>query len=109
MTLRNSMAAAAGLTALFLVEARSGPAEKFASVKAPVVALEHARVIDGLGNPAVVSQTLVISGGKILALGADGSVAVPADALIIDLTHKSVLPGYVMVHEHLYYSSIYGT
>jgi imidazolonepropionase-like amidohydrolase len=109
MTLRNSITAAAGLTALFVAQGRSTPAEKFASVKAPVVALEHARVIDGLGNPAAENQTLVIRDGKILAVGADGSVAVPPDALVIDLSRKSILPGYVMVHEHLYYSSIYGS
>jgi imidazolonepropionase-like amidohydrolase len=106
MTLRKSIAAAAGLAALASAGAQTKPADKFASVTSPVVALEHARVIDGLGNAPLESQTLVIKGGRIAALGADGAVAVPADAQVIDLSHKSVLPGYVMLHEHLYYSSI---
>lgn len=108
MALRNSLAAVAGLAALLVPSLESAPADHFVSVKAPVVALLHARVIDGLGHAPAESQTLVIKDGKIAALGADGSVAVPADAQVIDLSHKTVMPGLVMVHEHLYYSSIWG-
>jgi len=103
------MVLGAGFSALFVVTARpqATPAEKFASITAPVVALEHARVIDGLGHPPAEGQTVLIQGGKIAAVGADGTVAVPAGAMVVDLTGKSVIPGLVMVHEHLYYSSIY--
>jgi imidazolonepropionase-like amidohydrolase len=106
MTLRHWIAAAAGLAALSDAGAGTRPVDKYASVTAPIVALEHVRVIDGLGNAPVENQTLVIKDGRIAALGADGLVAVPAEAQVIDLSHKSVLPGYVMLHEHLYYSSI---
>ena len=36
---------------------------------APVIALLHARVIDGTGAPAREDQTLVIADGKIRAVG----------------------------------------
>jgi imidazolonepropionase-like amidohydrolase len=98
--------AAAILAAGFLGGTGARAADRFASVSAPVVALEHARVIDGLGHPPAENQTLVLRGGKIAALGPDGAVPVPADALAIDLSGKTVLPGLVMVHEHLFYSSI---
>jgi hypothetical protein len=65
MTLRKSFAAAAGLAALVSAGAVTKPADKFASVNAPVVALEHARVIDGLGNAPLENQTLVIKGGGL--------------------------------------------
>jgi imidazolonepropionase-like amidohydrolase len=75
----------------------------FIAVDTPVVALTHARVIDGTGAPARNDQTLIIRDGRIAALGASQSVAVPGGAQIIDLTGKTVIPGLVMVHEHLFY------
>jgi imidazolonepropionase-like amidohydrolase len=98
--------AAAILAAGFLGGTGARAADRFASVNAPLVALEHARVIDGLGHPPAGNQTLVLRGGRIAALGPDGAVPVPADALVIDLSGKTILPGLVMVHEHLFYSSI---
>jgi len=75
----------------------------YVAVDSPIVALTHARVIDGTGAPARGDQTLIIRDGRIAALGASGSVAVPAGAQVVDLTGKSVIPGLVMVHEHLFY------
>jgi imidazolonepropionase-like amidohydrolase len=82
------------------------PADPFVAVRAPVVALTHARVIDGRGHAALENQTLIIRDGKIAALGPDAEIKIPGDATTRDLTGKTVLPGLVMVHEHLYYSSI---
>ena len=83
----------------------------YVAVDSPIVALTHARVIDGTGAPARDDQTLIIRDGHITALGASSSVNVPAGAQVIDLTGKSVIPGLVMVHEHLFYPTgpgIYG-
>lgn len=84
---------------------------RFITVDAPVVALTHARVLDGTGAPARSDQTLIIRDGKISALGASASTPVPAGATVVDLTGKTVMPGMVMVHEHLYYPTgpgVYG-
>jgi imidazolonepropionase-like amidohydrolase len=105
MRLQSSLLAVAGFAVAFLARTQADP---FTSVSAPVVALEHARTIDGLGHPAADNQTLILHGGKIEALGPDGTIPVPAGAQVIDLSRKTVLPGLVMVHEHLYYSSIFG-
>ena len=78
-------------------------ARAYVSVDTPVVALTHARVIDGTGAPARDDQTLIIRDGAIAALGDTRSVTVPAGAQVIDLSGKSVIPGLVMVHEHLFY------
>ena len=75
----------------------------FVAVDTPVVALTHARVIDGTGAPARDDQTLIIRDGRIAALGNSRSVAVPVGAQTIDLTGKTVIPGLEMVHEHLFY------
>ena len=84
---------------------------QFVKVDAPVVAITHVRVIDGTGAPARGDQTIVIRDGTIAALGPAASTAVPEGATVIDGTGKSVIPGLVMVHEHLYYptgSGVYG-
>jgi enamidase len=81
----------------------SASVRTFVVVDTPIVALTHARVIDGTGAPARDDQTLIIRDGRIAALGASGSAAVPGAAQVIDLTGKTVIPGLVMVHEHLFY------
>jgi len=83
----------------------------FIAIDAPVVALTHARVIDGTGAAPADDQTIVIRNGAIAALGDGLRVVAPAGATIIDLSGKSVMPGLVMMHEHLYYPTgpgVYG-
>ncbi|HKV95010.1 MAG TPA: amidohydrolase family protein [Candidatus Angelobacter sp.] len=79
------------------------PTKDFIRVQSPVIALEHVRVIDGTGAPAQADQTIVISGGKITAIGKAGAVPVPADANRMDFTGYSALPGLVGMHDHLFY------
>src|SRR2546423_14795527 len=91
----------AGLTAQ--LPTLSTAVRAFVTVDPPIVALTHARVIDGTGAAPRDDQTIVIRDGRIAALGDSRSVGVPAGAQVIDLSGKSVIPGLVMVHEHLFY------
>jgi imidazolonepropionase-like amidohydrolase len=75
----------------------------FVKVDASTIALTHVRVIDGTGSPARESQTLVITDGKISAMGGDATVRVPDGATVLDLTGSSLIPGIVGMHEHMYY------
>jgi enamidase len=89
----------------------SNAVRAYVSVDAPVIALTHVRVIDGTGAPPRDDQTLVMRDGKISTLGNFASTPIPEGAMTIDLTGKSVIPGLVMVHEHLYYPTgpgVYG-
>lgn len=91
--------------------ALANPVRAFVSIDAPVVALTHARVIDGSGSAPSEDQTLIIRDGRIAEIANTASTAPPAGATIVDLTGKSVIPGLVMVHEHLYYPTgpqVYG-
>src|SRR5580704_16302249 len=71
---------------------------------APVIVMEHARVIDGTGAPARDDQWIEIANGKIVYSGLQ-----PKDQLtvgtpkILDMTGKTVFPGLVGMHEHLFY------
>jgi enamidase len=83
----------------------------FVKIDAPVVALINARVIDGTGAPAREGQTLVLRDGRIAEAGPAGQVRAPDGAVVVDLEGQSVLPGLVMLHEHLYYPTgpgVYG-
>lgn len=85
--------------------------KQYVRTSAPLVALTNARVIDGTGQPAREGQTVVIRDGVIAQLGDSGSVSPPPGAEVMDLAGKSVIPGLVMVHEHLYYPTgpgVYG-
>jgi imidazolonepropionase-like amidohydrolase len=76
---------------------------QYVAIDTPVVALTHVRVIDGTGAAARIDQTLIIKDGVIATLGDARTVAVPPGAQTVDLTGQSVIPGLVMVHEHLFY------
>jgi imidazolonepropionase-like amidohydrolase len=76
---------------------------KYVTVDAPVVAIQHVRIIDGTGAPARTDQTVVIDGGRIVDVGDAGAVAVPVGAKVLDLPDHTVMPGLVMVHEHMFY------
>lgn len=83
----------------------SPAAEKFVSVRAPLVAITHVRVIDGTGAPPLEDQTLVIRSGKIEAMGSAAQVTPPAGATILDRAGYTVIPGLVGMHDHLFYPS----
>lgn len=87
------------LAAALLVQVNS----PYIVAREPVIALTNVRVIDGTGAPAREGQTIVIRDGRISAVGPASSTAVPAGAAVRDLTGKTVIPGLVMLHEHLFY------
>jgi imidazolonepropionase-like amidohydrolase len=82
--------------------------QEFISVDAPVVVLQHVRVIDGTGAPAASDQTVVIEGSLIKSIGPSGSMPPPAGARVLDLAGRSVMPGWVGMHEHLFYTGSTG-
>lgn len=105
-----AVVAAAAPVTLYAQRPTLSPAvRQYVRVDTQVVALTHVRVIDGTGAPARADQTLVIRDGRIAAVGDAASVRVPAGAQVLDLTGKSVIPGLVQVHEHLFYPTGPGT
>jgi imidazolonepropionase-like amidohydrolase len=89
-----------------LAQGRFTPGVKpFVTVDAPVVALQHVRVIDGTGAAPAEDQTVVIDHGKVAAVGPAGSTPTPPGAQVLDLAGHTVIPGLVGMHEHLFYPS----
>jgi enamidase len=84
---------------------------QYVRTSAPVIALTNVRVVDGTGQAARERQTVILRAGLIAEIGDTARVAPPAGAEVIDLTGRSVIPGLVMLHEHLYYPTgpgVYG-
>jgi imidazolonepropionase-like amidohydrolase len=75
----------------------------YVTVDAPVIALTHVRVIDGAGAAPRGDQTLVISNGIISALGDASSTKIPEGARVLDLSGRTLIPGLVGMHDHMYY------
>jgi imidazolonepropionase-like amidohydrolase len=82
-----------------------GTAPNFIRENAPIIVLTHVEVIDGTGAAPQSDQSIIIDDGKISAVGATASVAVPSGAKVIDAAGKTVIPGLVGMHEHLFYPS----
>jgi imidazolonepropionase-like amidohydrolase len=100
-----SLCVGLGLCAGSVVAQQPGQAPNFIREDAPVIALMHVSVIDGTGAAPQPDQTVVIDHGKITAVGASAKFAVPSGAKVIDATGKTVIPGIVGMHEHLFYPS----
>ena len=65
------------------------------------VALRAARVIDGTGAAAIQNGVVVITDDKIVAVGKQGAVTIPAGAKVIDLGNATLLPGFIDAHTHI--------
>src|ERR1700675_3524552 len=77
--------------------------QAFVKVDAPIVALAHVRVVDGTGAGAREDQTVVISKRKNESVADAASANVPKDAQALDLHGYSVIPGFVGMHDHMFY------
>jgi Tol biopolymer transport system component len=63
--------------------------------------LRGARVVTMKGSEVIENADVVIRDNRIVAVGARGQVAVPNDARVIDVTGKTIVPGFVDAHAHL--------
>src|SRR5438309_7058955 len=68
---------------------------------APLVVLTGGRLIDGTGRAPLERATLVISNGRVQAVGPPESIKVPAGATALDISGKTIVPGFINAHGHL--------
>ena len=71
------------------------------SVRAEVVAITAARMIDVTDGHTIANPVVLADNGRITAVGAADSVAIPAGARRIDLPGLTLLPGLIDMHVHL--------
>ena len=65
------------------------------------VVLTGGRVIDGTGRPPIEQATIVITNGRVEAIGAPSTVRIPAGTTPINVTGKTIVPGFINAHGHL--------
>ena len=71
------------------------------SQSASSVAFRGATVIDVTGGPSRPDQTVVISGNRIVAVGASRDVRVPDGTRVLDARGKYLIPGLWDLHTHV--------
>jgi Tol biopolymer transport system component len=67
-----------------------------------VVVLRGARIVTMKGDEVIERGDVLIRDNRIAAVGASGTVSVPNDARVIDVAGKTIVPGYVDIHAHLW-------
>ncbi len=66
-----------------------------------VLVLRGGRAITMNGYEVIENADIVIKNNRILAVGERGSVEIPANAVIRDVTGKTIVPGFVDTHAHV--------
>lgn len=94
---------AAAASLLFVSGCGNPSAKSFVRVDAPLLAFTHVRLIDGTGAAAKADQTVIVRDGKIRTVGDAAAVRLPSNAREIDGRGKTLIPGLVGMHEHLFY------
>ncbi|MEO0424026.1 MAG: amidohydrolase family protein, partial [Pseudomonadota bacterium] len=69
-------------------------------VPAGTLVLRGAKVITMRGDEVIEDADLVITNNRISQIGPKGTLALPADARVVDVTGKIITPGFVDTHAH---------
>ncbi|MBS1654233.1 MAG: amidohydrolase family protein [Bacteroidetes bacterium] len=80
--------------------------QPYIDYKQDTIALTHCYLADVIHKKVLSDQTIIISHGIITASGNASTTKIPAGATIVDCTGKSVLPGFVLLHEQMYYPAM---
>lgn len=67
----------------------------------PLTAFVRATVIDGRGGVPIEQGTVLVAGGRFVAVGPAASTPVPSDAEVVDLFGRYLLPGLMDANVHL--------
>ena len=65
------------------------------------VVVHAGNLLDVKTGKLLSDQTIVIEDGKIARVGSSAEIKAPADAMLIDLSKATVLPGLIDAHVHL--------
>lgn len=66
------------------------------------VVLRRARVVTMKGDEVIDNADIVVENNRIKAIGRRGSVQIPSGARQIDLRGKTIVPGFVDTHSHMW-------
>lgn len=66
------------------------------------VLLKGARIITMKGDQVIENGDLLIENNRIKAIGTSGSLSVPSSAQVIEVKGKTIVPGFVDTHAHMW-------
>ena len=64
------------------------------------IVLTGARIVTMKGDEVIENGVIIINGNRIESVGPWGSVAIPAGAVQMDMTGKTIIPGLIDAHWH---------
>jgi imidazolonepropionase-like amidohydrolase len=73
---------------------------------APSIRIDSVRIVDGTGSPVRLAQSVLIRDGRIARVGAAAALAEEKADVIIDGKGRTLIPGLVMMHEHLFFLDV---
>lgn len=68
---------------------------------AETVAISADRMVDVIAGRTVDNPIVIVTDGRITAVGRQGALSIPAGAKRIDLAGKTILPGLIDMHVHI--------
>ena len=86
------------------------PGSGFAQCSPPagVMAVRAGRLFDSQAGRMLTSQVVVINGERIVEVGPEAQVKIPAGARVVDLSRATVLPGLIDAHTHMFNDPVQG-
>jgi imidazolonepropionase-like amidohydrolase len=83
----------------------SAQVKKYIDYDSPFIAFTHCKLADVKNLKVLEDQTVIVRNGKITAVADSKKLPPPTGSTVIDLTGKSLLPGFVLLHEHMFYAA----
>src|SRR5882757_4958949 len=79
--------------------------KKYIDYDTAVITFIHCKLADVKRLKVLEDQTVIVRNGTITAVADSKKLPPPPGSTVIDLTGKSLLLGFVLLHEHMYYAA----
>jgi imidazolonepropionase-like amidohydrolase len=79
----------------------------YIEIQDSIILINNVTLIDGSGGEVKYNQDILLVNDRIFAIGQSNEIDIPEGASVIDGTGKTVIPGLIMMHEHLFYAKPY--
>ena len=86
------------------------PGSGFAQCAPPagVTLVRAGRLFDSQAGRMLTNQVVVINGERVVEVGPEAQVKIPAGARVVDLSRATVLPGLIDAHTHMFNDPVEG-